>query len=47
MLIIFFDYKDVLHHEYALRGQAINKEFYPEVLKRLYVHSEKKTATFL
>ena len=35
MLIVFFDYEGVVHHEYAPRGQTINKEFYLEVLKRL------------
>lgn len=35
MLIVFFDYEGVVHHEYAPRGQTINKEYYLGVLKRL------------
>ena len=34
MLIIFFDCEDVVHYEFAPRGQTINKEYYVEVLKR-------------
>jgi hypothetical protein len=34
MLIIFFDYEGVVHHEFV-QGQAVNKEFYVEVLRRL------------
>ncbi|GFX84360.1 mariner Mos1 transposase [Trichonephila clavipes] len=35
MLIVFFDYEGIVHHEYAHTGQTINKEYYVEVLKRL------------
>jgi len=35
MLIVFFDYEGVVHHEYAPAGQMINKEYYVEILKRL------------
>ena len=35
MLIVFFDYEGVVHHEYAPTGQAINKEYYVQILKRL------------
>jgi len=35
MLLAFFDYEGVVHHEYAPCGQAINKKFYLEVLRRL------------
>lgn len=27
MAIVFYDYEEVLHHEYAPRGQKINKEY--------------------
>ena len=32
MLLVFFDSEGSVHHEYALNGQTINKEFYLEVL---------------
>jgi hypothetical protein len=32
VVIIFFDYEDVMLHEYALQGQTINQQFYLEVL---------------
>jgi len=35
MLLAFFDSEGIVHHEYALDGQTINKEFYMEVLRRL------------
>ena len=35
MLLAFFDSEGIVHHEYALDWQTINKEFYLEVLRRL------------
>lgn len=35
LLIVFSDYEGVLHHEYSRRGQAVNKEYYVEILKIL------------
>jgi len=35
MLLASFDSEGIIHHEYALDGQTINKEFYVEVLRRL------------
>jgi len=35
MLLAFFDSEGIVHHEYAPDGQAIKKEFYVEVLRRL------------
>lgn len=35
MLIIFFDYRGVVHHEFVPQGQTVNKEFYVQVLRRL------------
>ena len=35
ILTVFFDSRGVLHHEYAPQGQNINREYYPEVLRRL------------
>jgi transposase len=33
-LTVFFDHKSVVHHEYALQGQTITKDYYIEVLCR-------------
>ena len=35
MLIAFFDIDGLVHHEFILTGQAVNKEFYKTVLQRL------------
>ena len=35
MLTCFFDFRGILHHEYAPESQTINKENYLEVLRRL------------
>ena len=35
MLVVFFDWKGIVHHEFVPRGQMVNKEFYWEVLARL------------
>lgn len=35
MLTVFFDYRGVVHHEYAPHGATITKEHYLEVLRRL------------
>ena len=35
MLLVFFDSKGIIHHEYAPDGQTINKEFYVEVFRLL------------
>ena len=34
MLISFFDYQGIVHHEYVPRGQTVNQQFYIEVLTR-------------
>ena len=31
----FFDWKGIVHHEFVPRGEAVNKEFYLKVMKRL------------
>ncbi len=38
MLILFFDSKCVIHHEYAPEGQTVNATFYVQVLDRLCKH---------
>ena len=35
MLIFFFDWKDIVHHEFVPRGETVSKEFYLKVMKRL------------
>ena len=35
MLIVFFYWKGIVHYEFVPRGEAVNKEFYLNVLKRL------------
>ena len=35
MLTCFFDFRGIVHHEYAPEGQTINKEYYLQVLRRL------------
>jgi len=35
MLIVFFDIKDIVHHEFVPPGQIVNAKSYVEVLKRL------------
>ncbi len=35
MLILFFDSKGVIHHEYVPEGQTVKATFYVQVLDRL------------
>src|SRR5215469_11371107 len=35
MLIVFFDWKGIVHHEFVPCGETVNKEFYLKVMKRL------------
>jgi len=35
MMVVFFDWKGILHHEFIPRGQMVNKQLYQEVLARL------------
>jgi len=35
MLVVFYDRKGIVHHEFVPRGQMVNKHFYQEVLARL------------
>jgi hypothetical protein len=34
MMLVFFDWQGIIHHEFIPRGQTVNKEFYIAVLKR-------------
>ena len=31
VLVVFFDWKDIVHHEFVPRGQMVNKQLYQEV----------------
>ena len=42
----FFYCEGVVHHEFAPRGQAINKEYYVEFLKRLRDTVRRKRPRF-
>jgi len=35
MLVVFFDYKGIVHHEFVPHGQMANKQLYQEVLAHL------------
>jgi len=35
MLVAFFDWKGIVHHEFVSHGQMVNKQLYQEVLTRL------------
>ena len=35
MLVVFFDWKGIVHHEFVPRGQVVNKQLYQEILARL------------
>ena len=42
MLVVFFDWKGIVHHEFVPRGQMVNRQFYQEVLARLRVAVRRK-----
>ncbi|KAL4108231.1 hypothetical protein QTP88_018467 [Uroleucon formosanum] len=46
MLTVFFDYQDVVHHEYAPKGQTITKEYYIDVFRRLRDAARRKRPEF-
>jgi len=35
MLLVFFDWKGIVHHEFVPHGQMANKQLYQEVLAHL------------
>jgi hypothetical protein len=35
LLTVYFDYRGIVHHSYAPKGQTINKEYYLEVIHHL------------
>jgi len=36
MLVVFFDWKGTVHHEFVPCGQMVNKQLYQEILARLW-----------
>ena len=38
MLMVFFDWHGIVHHEFIPEGQTVNAAFYVEVLKLLRDH---------
>jgi hypothetical protein len=46
MLTVFFDHKDVVHHEHVLDGQTVNREYYVEVVCRLHDVQHKRPASW-
>jgi hypothetical protein len=36
MLIIFFDFKGIVHEEFVLAGQTVNSAYYCDVLRRMH-----------
>jgi len=44
VLVVFFDWKGIVHHEFVPHGQMVNKQLYQEVLARLRgaVHRKRR-----
>jgi len=42
MLIVFFDIRGIVHHEFAPQGQTMNAGFYRNVLCRLREDIQRK-----
>ena len=47
ILTVFFDYRGIVHHEYAPKGQNITKEYYLEALRLLRGAVRRKTQDLL
>jgi len=43
MLIVFFDWKVIVHYEFVPRGETVNKEFYLNILKCLREAVQRKS----
>jgi len=46
MLVVFFDWKGIVLHEFVPRGQIVNKQFYQEVLAGLRDAVHRKRPEF-
>jgi len=42
MLVVFFDWKGIVHHEFVPHGQMVNQQSYQEVLVRLWDAMHRK-----
>jgi len=42
VLVVFFDWNGIVHHEFVPRGQMVNKQLYQEVLARLRDAARRK-----
>jgi hypothetical protein len=43
MLVVFFNWKGIVHHEFVPRGQMLHKQLYQDVLARLRDAVRRKT----
>jgi len=43
MLVVFFDWKGPVHHEFVPRGQMVNRQLYQEVSSRLRDYVRRKS----
>jgi len=43
MLVVFFDWKGIVLHEFVPRGQVVNKQLYQEVLACLRDAARRKS----
>jgi len=46
MLVMFFDWKGIVHHEFVPSGHMVNKRLYQEVLARLRDAVRRKRPEF-
>ena len=46
MLVVFFDWKGIVYHEFVPRGQVVNKQLYQEVSARLRDAVRRKRPEF-
>ena len=46
MLVVFFDWKGVVHHEFVPQGQMVNQQLYWEVLERFRDAVNRKRPEF-
>jgi len=47
MLTVSFDCEGIIHPEFLLRGQMVNKEYYLKVLQKAERGSEEKKVRFV
>ena len=47
LLVVFFNWKGIVHHEFVPRGHMVNKQLYQEVLARLSDAVRRKSTIIL